>query len=612
MKTVLHGKIAVLVLATLATLVVAEVVASYVFLWGVRLVADAAPFYSLYPSPFTAWIDYLAYTGTDGQGVRAWIAISGAVGALMLVLFVVAVVRIAMRQRRLDRSFWTGAIRPVERGATDNHGHADWMAMTDVLQRFPGPHPVHGGIVIGEAYRVDQDPVASRCRFDKDNPDTWGQGGKAPLIIESCQEGSGHGISFAGSGSFKTMTMVSTSLHWKTSSVIMDPSREIGPMTAKARRLMGHKVIEMNLLNPESGCNVLRWIDPTRSGAGSDVLSVTAWICGDEKERGQNAIFDSAGRNLVACLLAHMLWNENIPRRDRTLQLFVEGVRQPADQMRFVLHQISQTSRSTLARRLADTLRGLPDITFGGACFNAYTFCSWLFIDEYARFLSADGFDPEDIVNGRTDVMIQIPLDVLRNTPALATVVMGAMMNAVFKADGEVRGIVLFDIDEASQIGAMKALEIARDEARKYRIAMRLWYQSEGQMEKIWGKDGVRPWFDSVSYRTYAGVSDPATAQSLERQFGSHGAMAYSEGENKGRSRNFGSAHTTSTGRNENRHEISRPLIRASEILQDLRADEVLIVPKSGRPIRCGAAIYFRRPEMVTRIESSRFFRRAA
>ncbi|MGC9271449.1 type IV secretory system conjugative DNA transfer family protein, partial [Acidiphilium sp.] len=54
-------------------------------------------------------------------------------------------------------------------------------------------------------------------------------------------------------------------------------------------------------------------------------------------------------------------------------------------------------------------------------------------------------------------------------------------------------------------------------------------------------------------------------------------------------------------------HELKRQLIRAEEIMHDMRDDEQIIIPKSGRPLRCGRAIYFRRPEMVSRVAQNRF-----
>ena len=55
-----------------------------------------------------------------------------------------------------------------------------------------------------------------------------------------------------------------------------------------------------------------------------------------------------------------------------------------------------------------------------------------------------------------------------------------------------------------------------------------------------------------------------------------------------------------------------RALIAASKMQQDLREDEIIIVPAAGLPLRIGRAIYFRRPEMMAQVASNRFVNAAA
>ena len=89
-----------------------------------------------------------------------------------------------------------------------------------------------GGIVVGEAYRVDQDRVAHRA-FNPADRTTWGQGGTAPLLVDPCRTGSTHALVFGGPGGFKTTSVgVPTMLTWPGAAVVLDPSREIGPMVA--------------------------------------------------------------------------------------------------------------------------------------------------------------------------------------------------------------------------------------------------------------------------------------------------------------------------------------------------------------------------------------------
>jgi type IV secretion system protein VirD4 len=65
----------------------------------------------------------------------------------------------------VQRTIGTRFSPRVVRGRSGNFGHADWLSIRDARHLFPGPDETYGGIVVGEAYRVDQDRVARRA-FD--------------------------------------------------------------------------------------------------------------------------------------------------------------------------------------------------------------------------------------------------------------------------------------------------------------------------------------------------------------------------------------------------------------------------------------------------------------
>ena len=64
-----------------------------------------------------------------------------------------------------------------------------------------------------------------------------------------------------------------------------------------------------------------------------------------------------------------------------------------------------------------------------------------------------------------------------------------------------------------------------------------------------------------------------------------------------------------SRGSNVSYHEISRPLIRKAELMHDTRADELFVLARSTPPMRCGRAIFFRRPELVAKVAANRFYK---
>jgi type IV secretion system protein VirD4 len=232
----------------------------------------------------------------------------------------------------------------------------------------------------------------------------------------------------------------------------------------------------------------------------------------------------------------------------------------------------------------------------------------WLANPGYAALVSGKGFRTADLVAGNVDLFINIPMKVLEATPALARVVVGALLNAVYEADGRLPGgRVVFLLDEVARLGFMSSLARARDAGRKYGITLVMLYQSEGQLREQWGEGGKASWFESASWRAYAAIGSLEQARAVSEACGEHGVVLSSESTSRGRSARpleFGAA---TSGSSEQLSERGRRLATVLEILADARADEQFVFVRGRKPLRCGRAIYFRRPEMVGLVAANRF-----
>ena len=590
---------AFLIAGLLAAAALWTALASLGFLVGTGLL-------SAFRVPLWQWWLYAIWAPPD-RSVDLWLLISGVGAGLLPALIVLG----PLNRRRLNGT--PGREAKLIRGGSDNHGHADWLAVPDAKVRFPGGTPGYGGVVIGEAYRVDLDPAAAG-RFDPVDRRTWGQGGRAPLLLDPCTSGPTHSLVVAGAGAYKTMSAVSTLLHWTGSAVVLDPSCELGPMLARARARMDHTVVALDLATARTvGFNALDWIDVELPLAEANVNAVVTWIFGEPHGRGgSDEFFRNRGKEMVACLLAHMLWDPQTGTADKTLRALRQGICEPEARMRRLLAGIRKTSHSSMARDLAGSLMEIVPETFSGIYANANEATAWLSVPAYANLVSGRSFSTKALCGGKLSVFVQLPLKTLMATPAIGRVIVGALLNAVYEADGAVAGRVLFLLDEVAQLGPMRVLEQARDAGRKYGITLQLLYQSVGQIAAQWGQDGRRAWYDGVSWRAYAAIQDMDTAREVSAAAGEYGVVALSEGDNRGRQGKLGEVGSRSKGRTANRHEIRRALIKPEELTQDVREDELFVIARGTKPLRCGRAIYFRRPEMVSRVDDTRFARKAA
>jgi type IV secretion system protein VirD4 len=247
----------------------------------------------------------------------------------------------------------------------------------------------------------------------------------------------------------------------------------------------------------------------------------------------------------------------------------------------------------------------LVDETFSGIFANAAEDTAWLTTRAYADLVSGSAFKAADIVRGDTDVFIALPLKALEATPAIGRCIVGALLNGVYEANGNLDGRVLFLLDEAATLGYMRVINVARDAGRKFGITLHLLYQSIGQIEGQWGPEGKRAWYEAVTWRAYAAVKDLETAKELSETIGNYGVRSRSR--STGRTGRLFGASSISSGTTISEH--ARARIRPEEIMHDLREDAAIVVPKNGRPALCGRAIYFRRPEFLARVAANRFAR---
>ena len=554
-----------------------------------------------------------------GQGYRLDVVLHNA-NASFVAAGMFGIVMVVAGLTGLTRPFPVGSRTAplLLRARSDNFGHAAWLSMRDAQKLFPGPDPTYGGIVVGEAYRVDEDRDA-RAAFDPANRATWGRGGSAPLLIDPCRNGPTHALVLAGSGGLKTTSVgIPTLLTWTGAAVVLDPSQEIGPMVAEHRRqVMGHNVVTLDPATAKTiGVNVLDWIDTASPLAESHVAAVVGWITGEVRPgtSGSGEFFKGSGQDLVACLLADLLWDPTLPVERKTLRALQRRLVTPEDQMRELLGTIYERSASAMARDLAGTLKGAVAETFSGIYANANRDARWLSTAAYADLVSggAEGARPAmrtaDLTRGRTTAFLQIPLTVLQTTPAVGRVLVGALLNAAYQADGKVKGRVLFLLDEVARLGYMQVLEQARDAGRKYGITLLLLYQSLGQLVAQWGREGKQAWYDSTSWRLFAAVQDPDTAKELSAMCGEYGVVATSQGDTEGSQARSGIA-SSSSGRSENRSEVKRALIKPDELTHDTRTDEAFVLMRGAKPLRCGRAVWFRRPEWAGLVAANRFHR---
>jgi type IV secretion system protein VirD4 len=484
------------------------------------------------------------------------------------------------------------------RGQRAIHGNAEWMSMQRAAKLFPAA----GGIPVGEAYRVDRDTVA-HVSFVPSDKETWGKGGKASLLCFDAGFGSTHGLVFAGSGGFKTVSVaVPAALKWGGALVVLDPSNEIAPMVMEHRRRANRKVIVLDPATSHIGFNVLDWVGRFGSTKEEDIAAVATWVMTDSARMGnlRDDFFRGTSLQLVTALIADVCLSGNTPPEKQSLRQVRQNLAEPEPRLRARLQEIWDNSKSRFVRENVAPFINMTPETFSGVYASAAKETHWLSYENFAELVSGESFVSDEIAKGKTDVFLSLDLKTLETHPALARVIIGALMNAIYNRDGDIDGRALFVLDEAARLGYMRIVEIARDAGRKYGITLLMLFQSVGQLRDAYGgRDAASKWFESASWVSFAAVNDAETAEFISRRCGE---TTVEVDQVSRTSRMGGSSRTRSKSL------ASRRLILPHEVLQ-MRADEQVIFTAGNPPLRCGRAIYFRRDDMLACVAANRFAR---
>jgi type IV secretion system protein VirD4 len=482
------------------------------------------------------------------------------------------------------------------RGKRALHGEADWMKLADAERLFSDA----GGIVIGERYRVDKDSSAARA-FRADDPETWGAGGKSPLLCFDGSFGSSHGIVFAGSGGFKTTSVtIPTALKWGGSLIVLDPSNEVAPMVSAHRTSANRDLFILDPKNPATGFNALDWIGQFGGTKEEDIASVASWIMSDSGgTRGvRDDFFRASALQLLTAMIADVCLSGHTEKESQTLRQVRANLSEPEPQLRQRLQEIYDKSESDFVKENVAAFVNMTPETFSGVYANAIKETHWLSYPNYAALVSGKSFSTNDLADGNTDVFINIDLKTLETHAGLARVIIGSFLNGIYNRDGSTKGRALFFLDEVARLGYMRILETARDAGRKYGITLVMIYQSIGQLRETYGgRDAASKWFESASWISFAAINDPETADYISRRCG----MTTVEIDQISRSSQMkGSSRTRS------KQLAARPLIQPHEVLR-MRADEQIVFTAGNAPLRCGRAIWFRRDDMKACLGTNRF-----
>lgn len=471
---------------------------------------------------------------------------------------------------------------------------ATWASRGEVVRRFSAK----GGIVLGEL----TDPVKDSPRFSPGDRRSWGRQGHGQLITLSPEDGNGHVLVTSQASGYKSTGLVIPNIltYRQGPLVVFDPKCELYARTWKARKAMGFEPV---VIDADNGFDPARLIAALAVEHPSAYQRMAKMVIPQGYSGIENAAyFKAAANNLFSALLAYYAET---------------GSKSILQDVAKVLGRSADGVHSTVARKLEkitlpfvqNRLKGLKgmDPKFYASVTTEIT-NQLLFAEmpDVARYITMKEGSKvaSQVIDPGCDIFLNIPQNVSEDFAAMLRVMLGSMLTAAqfVEVNEDPRARRLFLIDEAAKLGAMDILENIRDRGRSLGLHLMMFYQTPGEIEKLWGRAGMTSWKDGCSAVIMGPVSSQTSASEISAMIGTRTIRVPTKSTSSSNQVMSPMAGQVSMSEQEQLRDV--PLMSPTALSQLPRHASIIRVPGE-KPILASKAMWFARKGMQGRVRST-------
>lgn len=436
-------------------------------------------------------------------------------------------------------------------------------------------------IILGEAF----DPRKRKTNYDHDDPTTWGQGGKAPVIRMNTGFSNGHSLILTGSSGGKTSAFVIPAcMTYRDKLVVVDPGGEALEKTREIREAMGRKIIEVNL---ENTIDIFKLIAPHLTTPMAYLQLADNMIL-----RERDSEFSKYYAEATIGFLAGLLEFFHLKSEAHPLACLAEVQSSLETNLpelgNFIINKEPPTSVVRSVRTLLT--KGERYLNYATGAFTESF--RWMAADETVAMVTKDSQPDLSLSDPSTDIFITLKTEELKQYKGLVRLILGCFTYHKMNLPNNGTSMLMI-VDEAATFGYFPLFEVLRDRARKHQLHLMLIYQGMGQIIDGYGRSGAADW-KSVAVRSYSRIEDEQELETLSRLIGSFTAEVKDASTSE-------SGHATALmSSNVSQSESMRlqkvHLITPDE-LRTLPMDAQVLLFQGEPPIICSKAFYFRRKD---------------
>ena len=472
--------------------------------------------------------------------------------------------------------------------------NATWASRSEIVKDFSVP----GGIVLGEL----TDPVKDSPDFAPGRPRSWGRQGSGQLITMSPTERNGHVLVTSQASGYKSTGLVIPNIltYRKGPLVVFDPKCELYARCWKARDDMGFRPV---VIDAKNGFDPARLIAVLADDHPSAYRRMAKMVIPQGHSGIENAAyFKAAATHLLTALLAYYAENDS----PNILQDVARVLARSAEGVHGAVGRKSKKSPLAFVRNQLGALKGMDEKFFASVkteITNQLTFAEMPDVERYITMGKKSRL-PSQVIDPKCDIFLNIPQNVAEDFAPMVRLMLGSMLTAaqLIEVNEDPRTRRLFLIDEAAKLGAMDILENIRDRGRSIGLHLMMFYQTPGEIERIWGRAGMTSWRDGCSATVMGPVSSRASAQDLSAMLGTQTLRVRTESTSSSSQVHAPMAGSVSTSEQEQLRDV--PLISPTAISQ-LPTHGSIITATGQKAILASKAIWFTRDDMKDRVRST-------
>lgn len=493
---------------------------------------------------------------------------------------------------RAAQSLGPGAVAASETDAA--LPSASWASRREVLKRFNAP----GGIVLGEL----TDPVKGSPRFTPGERRSWGGQGKGELITMSPEDGNGHVLVTSQASGYKSTGLVIPNiLTYKGPIVVFDPKCELYARTWRARKAMNYDPV---VIDADHGFDPARLIAALAANHPSAYVRMAKMIIPKGDGGIENAqYFKDAATNLFCALLGHFGGTGSTSILQDIARILSVP---PSEAHKELTEQMSKDAPPFVQNEI-NGLKGIDTkywYSIKTEITNQLLFCS---LPDVARYITMEPESklPSQVIDPRCDVFLNIPQNVAEDFAPMLRVMLGSMLTAaeLIEVNEDPRARRLFLIDEAAKLGAMDILANIRDRGRSRGLHLMMFYQTPGEIVKLWGRAGMTSWKDGCSATIMGPVSSRDSAGEISAMIGTRTLRVKTESTSSSSQTMSPMAGQVSVSSQEQLRDV--PLLSPTAVSQLPRHASIIKVPGE-KAILASKAIWFTREGMRDRVRNTK------